>query len=230
MNKTISALAALALLVAVGAAYALWADVLKVKVEVNTDDVDINLTGTPTANELHYDPSKVPPLQQGEKFGKDVAQCNVEIREEQDEEAFASGAGLLPADWNSGSANSDAELVINITNAYPSYICKVNGVRVLNLGSVPVKILVKLVNTTGDPIECTAGGYFGTICDVDGDGEYEIDVDTSSFFSLNGTQLHMGESQDFSVFVHVLQDADENTKYVFEVVIIGMQWNEWPGT
>ena len=230
MNKTVSALAALALLVAVGAAYALWADVLKVKVEVNTDDVDINLTGVPTTNEFYYDPSQTPPLQPGEKLGKDVANCTAEIREVQDEEAFASGAGLLPADWNSGSADADMELMINITNAYPSYICKINGVRVLNLGSVPVKILVKLVNATGDPIECTAGGYFGTICDIDGDGEYEIDVDTSSYFSLNQTQLRPGQTQDFSVFVHVLQDADENTKYVFEVVIIGMQWNEWPGT
>ena len=154
----------------------------------------------------------------------------MEIIEVQDEEEAA--AGLLPPRWNPSSANADKELKIVITNAYPGYQCKTD-VNVKNVGTIPVKLLVKILDQNHNVIrpERHFGGFVSYI-DTDGDGCTEFDVDSSSFFTLNGTQLHPGESQSFTVVLRLPTERQEciaeQTTYTFYVVIIGYQWNEFP--
>jgi len=212
------------LLVAVATAFALWADALKIRLEVNTGNVDIEFTGKPRATEMHG-------TQQGEYEGKDVGSCTAEFTEVQDEEAAA--AGLLPTSWNPSSANADKELKIVITNAYPGYQCKISDVNVKNVGTIPVKLLVKILDKNHNVIrpEQYFDGFVSYI-DTDGDGCTELDVDYSSFFSLNGTQLRPGESKSFTVNLRLPTERQqciaEQTTYTFYVVIIGYQWNEFP--
>jgi hypothetical protein len=225
--KTIqtSAIAVAALLVAVATAFALWADALKMHVEVNTGKVDIEFTGTPRATESHD-------TKPGEFEGKDVGSCTAEFVEVQDEERAV--AGLLPTSWNPSSANADNELKIVISNAYPGYQCKISDINVMNVGTVPVKLLVKILDKDHNVIrpEQHYGGYVSYI-DTDGDSCTELDVDYSSFFHLNGTQLHPGEYQSFTVNLRLPTERQqciaEKTTYTFYVVIIGYQWNEFPG-
>jgi hypothetical protein len=212
------------LLVAVATAFALWADVLKIHLEVNTGNVDIEFTGDPRATEAHG-------TQPGEYEGKDVGSCTAEFTEVQDEEEAA--AGLLPPSWNPSSANADVELKIVITNAYPGYQCKISDVNVKNVGTIPVKLLVKILDQNHNVIrpEQYFDGFVSYI-DTDGDGCTELDVDYSSFFHLNGTQLHPGEYQSFTVNLRLPTERQqciaEQTTYTFYVVIIGYQWNEFP--
>ena len=224
--KTIqtSAIAVAALLVAVATAFALWADVLKIHIEVNTGNVDIEFGGDPTVTEFSNCGS-------GECEGKDVGRCTAEFVDTQDEEDTALDAGLLPGDWNPGSANNDLELKVTLSNAYPGYVCKVDNVYVENTGSVPVKLLVKILDQYGnviDPIWTGDGAYI----DIDDDDCIDFYLDYSSFFSLDGVQLHPGESQSFSVVVGLPIEhqacISEDTTYTFYVVIIGYQWNEFP--
>jgi len=215
----ISALAAISALLAVAIAFALWADVLKTKIEVSTGDVDIKFVGDPSA----FEPF-------GEYEGKDVGSCTASYEQLQDEDRFASD--LLGPDWNSGSANDDLELSIVIDNAYPGYSCKVDGMSVENTGTVPVIVITKLTDEDGNLIrpEIVDGRAY---IDVDGDGCYDFDLDYSSFFTLNETQLEPGDSKTFSVVVRVPTEyqecVEESHRYVFHVIIIGYQWNEAPG-
>ena len=212
------------LLVAVATAFALWADALKIRLVVNTGDVDIEFTGVPRATEMHG-------TEKGEFEGKDVGSCTAVFTEVQDEEAAA--AGLLPPSWNPSSANADKELKIVIKNAYPGFQCKISDVNVKNVGTIPVKLLVKILDKNHNVIrpEQYFDGFVSYI-DTDGDGCTELDVDYSSFFSLNGTQLHPGESKSFTVNLRLPTERQqciaEQTTYTFYVVIIGYQWNEFP--
>jgi hypothetical protein len=62
-----------------------------------------------------------------------------------------AAAGLLPPSWSPSSAkspssaNADKELKIVITNAHPGYQCKTD-VNVKNVGTIPVKLLVKILD------------------------------------------------------------------------------------
>jgi hypothetical protein len=212
------------LLVAVATAFALWADALKIRLEVNTGNMDIELTGVPRATEMHG-------ARLGEYEGKDVGSCTVELIEVQDEEAAA--AGLLPPSWNPSSANADVELKIVIKNAYPGYQCTISDVNVKNVGTIPVKLLVKILDRNRNVIgpEQYFGGFVSYI-DTDGDGCAELDIDYSGFFILNGTQLHPGESRSFTVNLRLPTERQqciaEQATYTFYVVIIGYQWNEFP--
>ncbi|WP_148682750.1 hypothetical protein [Pyrobaculum ferrireducens] len=226
--KYVTAVSVTFLLLVVATAFALWADVLKIHVETRTGNIDIQFDGTPNAIEYTEDTGTI-----GEYEGKDVAKCEAELVEMQNEETFASGAGLLPPTWNPSSGNNDLELHIAVSNAYPGYICKIGNIAVKNTGSVPVKVLVKIVDKDGNVIrpERYFGGFISYI-DTDRDGCTELDLDFSSFFTLNGTQLHPGGSQQFTVNLRLPIERQEcikeNTTYEFYIIIIGYQWNEYP--
>ena len=224
MKYRIYIMAMAVLLVAVATAFALWADALKIRLVVNTGDVDIEFTGVPRATKMHG-------TQRGEYEGKDVASCTAEFTEVQDGKAAV--AGLLPPSWNPSSANAHKVLKIVIKNAYPGFQCIISDVNVKNIGTIPVKLLVKILDKNHKVIrpEQYSGGQVSFI-DTDGDGCTELDVDYSSFFALNGTQLHPDESQSFTVNLRLPTERQqciaEQTTYTFYVVIIGYQWNEFP--
>ena len=213
MNKTISALAALALLVAVGAAYALWADVLKVKVEVNTGEVDVQFS-PPTVTEY----VGFPDGNGGWNFieegstpeAKDVGQCVATLMELEDEEM-----GSI-----SEAGNNDADLLINMTNAFPSYNCTVIF-DVSNTGTIPVHLNFDVSgNPSGAHVYNTAPLRFHIL---NQDGAFVADCSTNM---TGGYQLHAGESVYYTISCHVLQDAEELAKYGVQIYINATQFNE----
>jgi len=197
---------------------AMWSDSLKIQSTIRTGDVDISFEGSPVAAD-------------NEQFlpdPKDVAECLASFEEIQDEEEVVRDN--YP-EFRSNAGNNDLEINITLVNAYPSYQCKVNNVAVKNTGTVPVKILVKLLLPPGASCSLTLIPPINLPvyeCDMDGDGDLDLNI-WGSFITTNGTQLEPGESKTFTVELHVKQGAPENSRFSLELLLIGIQWNEFPG-
>jgi len=221
-SKGIAGIAALMLFIGVlGTAVAMWSDSLKIQSTIKTGDVDISFGGSPVADDNEpFLPPEIGP--------KDVAKCLALFQEIQDEEEVVRDS--YPQ-FGSNAGNNDLEINITLINAYPSYKCKVNNVSVVNTGTVPVKILVKLLLPLG--ASCSLG-YDSRLgepvydCDMDGDGDLDLNI-WGSFMTTNGTQLEPGGSKTFTVELHVKQGAPENSTFSLELLLIGIQWNEFPG-
>lgn len=211
MTGLIRILLAIVLLGVIAVGIAMWSDTLKIMATANTGNVNIELNGEPVA----VDNEPV-----------DYASCIAELENIQDEESVVEEN--YP-DWSSNAGDDDVELSIRITNAYPGYYCKVNNISVMNKGTIPVKILVKFVLPSG--AVCTPTIVMGSTvyeCDIDGDGDLDLNM-WGSFVTTNGTQLHPGGSKTFTVEIHIKQGAPESSSFSLELVLIGIQWNEYPG-
>jgi len=208
----ITAVSAAMLIALVGSAVAMWSDSLKIHAVINTGDVDIRFSGSPVAAD--NEPYMPEP--------KDVGECFASFEEIQDEEAVVRNK--YPQ-WGSNAGDNDLELNITLVNAYPSYMCKVNNISVLNSGTVPVKLLVKFVLPPN--ADCTLNPQLVYDCDMDGDGDLDLNI-WGSFITTNGTQLEPGGSKTFTVELHVKQGAPENSTFELELVIIGILWHEFP--
>jgi predicted ribosomally synthesized peptide with SipW-like signal peptide len=199
---------ALLLLAVISGALAMWYDTLKINATIETGYVDIEFSGTPSVDE-------------GMEYGKPwVASCSAQLVEVQDE------------DPNNPAGNNDLDLKIVISNAYPCYHCKVSNVLVKNTGSVPVKLDTTVYIIYGSTeIECSAyedqaTGETKYACDTDGNGKADIVV-WGCFTSLDGKQIEPGGTQSFTVDIHVEQDAEQKSTYTVEIIIRGIQWNEY---
>ncbi|MCD6489074.1 MAG: hypothetical protein J7K21_07630 [Desulfurococcales archaeon] len=93
------------------------------------------------------------------------------------------------------------KLNVTITNAYPGYSVVITGI-VDNIGTIPVKL------------------YDHNITGVD---ESALDVDLGI---PRDTQIEPGENSTYTLTITVLQDAEENHVYSFEVILVFAQWNE----
>ena len=201
----IRALPALLVIIILGTAAALWSDNLKIKTEVYTGDVDVEFIGSPQIDDPEVE-------------GKDVGQCMASFEEVEDE------------DDGNPTGNNDIDLNITITNAYPSYTCKIYNVGVNNTGTVPVKLHSYLIVPPSADCVFNASVFPNQWeCDMDGDGDKDINI-WGSFISMNNThrQLHPGESTSFTVELHVKQGASENSTMSFQIRILAHQWNEEP--
>ena len=210
---TTTAIATLAVLIAVGVAFALWADVLKIHVEVNTGNVDVQFG---SYSKKEYVGFPIPPEQSMDGMwnfveegsnpeAKDVGQCTVTLQDIKDEEQN-SGLGTPAGD-------NDLDLVITIENGYPGYKCEVTF-EVKNTGSIPVKLyffdqsgkrlrLLPATFTIDDAVMCTLEGK-------------------------DGAQVHPNESETYTLSCVVEQKASEETKYSTQIYIQARQWNEPP--
>jgi len=200
---TTTAIATLAVLIAVGVAFALWADVLKIHVEVNTGDVDVQF-GSYSVTEYVGFPdgsggwSFVP--EGSDPEAKDVGQCTVALQEVEDEESGSP----------SSAGDNDLDLVITITNGYPGYKCEVEF-NVMNTGSIPVKLYffdqsgnrltLPATFTIDDAVECTLSGE-------------------------DGAQVHPDNSATYTLSCVVQQSASEDSQYMTQIYIQARQWNE----
>ncbi len=208
-------LMAILMLGIIAAAAAMWSDSLKIQATVRTGDVDIRFSGEPVTTD-------------NERFlpePKDIGECFAELKEIQNEEEVVNN--IYPQ-YGSSAGNNDLELNITVVNAYPSYQCEVNNMLVVNSGSVPVKILVKFVLPLG--AVCTPRLVLGDLvydCDMDGDNDLDLNI-WGSFVTVNNTQINPGGSRTFIVELHVEQGAPENSAISLELLIIGIQWNEFP--
>ena len=177
-RNVVQVFGALMLIAILGTAAALWSDNLKIKTEVYTGDVDVEF-GPPDVVE--------PP----EFEGKDVGACSAQLIEIEDEDA------------GNPTGNNDTDLLITLSNAYPSYRCSIL-INVTNTGSIPVKgphILSNVSNMTG-----------------------AVDV----FDNFTEVQIHPGDYAIFNLTLHVLQGASENETYTMQLVLQFHQWNEEP--
>ncbi len=107
-----------------------------------------------------------------------------------------------PEMWD--GENDVIKLNVTIVNAYPGYRATV-WLVVDNIGTIPVK----LYNYTVTSINTTA-----------------LDV---SFDVLQGSQIHPGGNDTILLIIDVLQAAQENTTYTFEITLTYAQWNEVTG-
>ena len=93
------------------------------------------------------------------------------------------------------------KLLVTLDNAYPGYSVEVTLV-IDNIGTIPVKLLTH------------------TISDVDEDALYvwlKIPEDT---------QIDPSGYSTYVLHITVLQTAEENATYIFEVELVFAQWNE----
>jgi hypothetical protein len=200
---TTTAIATLAVLIAVGVAFALWADVLKIHIEVNTGEVDVEFgswsvreyVGFPDGNggwsfvEEGSDPE-----------AKDVAQCTVTLEDIEDEESTSLGT----------AGNNDLDLVITIENGYPGYKCEVTF-EVKNTGSIPVKLYFFDEHGNRLTLPATFTLDNAVMCTLEGE---------------DGAQVHPDESKTYTLSCLVRQSASEDSRYETQIYIQARQWNE----
>lgn len=210
MNRILLAIP-LILLTVLGSALAMWYDVLKIRATVETGNVDVEFSGGLYVEEV------------SEKFDKDVARCS------------ARYATIENEDEGNPFGNDDLELSITVDNAYPCYICKVNTVSVINLGTIPVKVKIDRVvassaNMPGQARACDLKynpfhGYYYE-CDVDGDGDADINLWGCFTSFITDIQLHPREMKGFTVELHVKQGAEENSSFTVQIYLKARQYNE----
>jgi hypothetical protein len=202
---TTTAIATLAVLIAVGVAFALWADVLKIHIEVNTGNVDVQFGSWSVKEYVGF-----PDGSGGWSFveegssseAKDVGQCTVTLQEVENEESTSLGT---PA------GNNDLDLVITITNGYPGYKCEVTF-EVVNRGTIPVKLY--FFDQDGNrltPLPATFTLENAVTCTLSG---------------TDGAQVHPDESETYTLSCVVEQSAGEDAQYMTQIYIQARQWNE----
>ncbi|MEM0000269.1 MAG: hypothetical protein QXH02_04220 [Desulfurococcaceae archaeon] len=104
------------LLVTIGFALAMWSETLLVNVTVETGEVDVKFS------EWYCSDTGPDPQAEGyhNEEGKDVASCNIEVEEYDDE-------------------GDPIKLLVTLSNAYPGYTVDV-GLIIDNIGTIPVKL------------------------------------------------------------------------------------------
>ncbi|MEM0021626.1 MAG: hypothetical protein QW039_03450 [Fervidicoccaceae archaeon] len=93
------------------------------------------------------------------------------------------------------------KLNVTIGNAYPGY-SPVISFNVTNIGTIPVKLYSSSIT-----------GLNSTALNA-------------SLSIPQSTQLHPGDVGQYALSITVLQSADENAQYTFEVTLVFAQWNE----
>jgi len=99
------------------------------------------------------------------------------------------------------SGGNAVKLLVTISNAYPGYSIDV-GLVIDNIGTIPVKLYnydISGVNTTALSVSLTVP---------------------------EDTQIDPGYNSTYTLHVTVLQTAEENSEYTFEVTLTFAQWNE----
>ena len=210
MDRGIILAIPLILLTVLGSALAMWYDALKIRATVDTGSVDVEFGGSIYVEEV------------SEINNKDVARCSATFTEIENE------------DENNPFGDNDLELSITVDNAYPCYICKVDTVYVINKGTIPVHVKIDRVvaSATGSTqvraceqkYDPNRGYYYE--CDVDGDGDADINLWGCFTSFIPDIQLHPGQHKDFTVELHVKQGAAENSSFTVQIYLKARQYNE----
>lgn len=101
-------------------------------------------------------------------------------------------------------ATPNDHLVIDLTNTYPSYECWVTF-DVISTGSIPVHI------------------YQPDFTDLPPTTEVTVNVETCY---PDDTQVHQGDSESCTIYIHVEQGAQEDSEYTFSAEVEARQFNE----
>ena len=200
---TTTAIATLAVLIAVGVAFALWADVLKIHIEVETGDVDVEFGGYSVTEYVGFPDGNGGWnfVQEGsDSEAKDVGQCTITLTEYENEE------GMNP----STAGDNDADLMITISNGYPGYKCEVQF-EVVNTGSIPVKLYFFDEDGNRLPLPATFTLDSAVACTLEGEDKAQTHPDRSKVYKLSCV---------------VEQEAAEGSTYSTQIYIQARQWNE----
>ncbi len=102
-------------------------------------------------------------------------------------------------DLGNPSGDNDLDLSITVSNAYPGYSCTVYF-RVRNTGTVPV-----------------VGPFYELP---------EVPEGLEVVFEPRLAQLHPGDEVEYSIYLGVLQEAEQGATYEVQVHLRYVQWNE----
>ena len=227
---------ALALLLLVGGATALWYEGLEVNVVAHTGELDVEFYGQPIFLDacglppgpgFHggWDWVAYPPGFEEHQTGVDAVYDGHPV---EGKDVGCTNVTLLDTDHD----GDDDTMQVTLENVYPYYYTKIDF-EIHNNGDIPVKIwrlVVRLSNGTeykfyeinADTIE-NEGAYL----DLDGDNKPDIVMWWGDNF---GVQLEHCQRADISLNLIVLQTASENTTYTFQLQLDAVQWNEYtPG-
>jgi len=166
------------LLGALAVGYGLWSKVLTIEGSVTTGDFNADWdTASTNDSGTTLDPC-TPGLNPNDCATfppKNVGRCEV------------TGAG-------------SQNLVVTITNAYPSYECTVTA-AVTNTGTIPFNVLVG-TSSSDDELDVVCTGTPG--------------------------QVDPGQELEGTCWLHVTQDAKERSTYTAQASLCVAQWNESP--
>ncbi len=100
------------------------------------------------------------------------------------------------------------KLLVVLNNTYPGYAVDIDLV-VDNIGTIPVKLYNYSINGTQSSSLTT--NAIKAVLDIPED-----------------TQIHPGGNSTYTLRIAILQGAEENETYTFEIVLTFAQWNEVP--
>lgn len=196
---------------ALGGAYAMWYDSLFLDTTVETGNVDVKWVSA-----ISSDPG---PNYKGEcGQGTDVYNGSLDSMEVGNpNSAELKNIGALNCELKDDDEYSDVrakddKLEITLTNGYPGYQESVEA-GIKNIGTVPVKFRIKAENV---PAWLQVKTF---LPDKGKEGD--------QFTALEGYQLDPGDTVLVTIVYLITQDAPQNANASFQVVVKGVQWNEY---
>jgi predicted ribosomally synthesized peptide with SipW-like signal peptide len=123
--------------------------------------------------------------------------------------------------WGACEISEDGKtLSVEINNAYPCYFNSFSF-YVRNCGTVPLKIDHVVLNGEEVLLE-----EFYAAFDVNDDGLNDFEIQYGDNF---GAQIEPGDSMlEFSMWLHPLQPAPQDSTLRFTMSLVAVQWNEYP--
>ena len=215
--RPIVILLALLIVAGIGVAYAMWSEVLRVNVYVNTGEVDWEIVG---GTLLYLDAKGLPPGY-GLYGGND---WNASYLPQPGAEQLDKDVGCTDAELLDSDGDGDYDLMnVTLYNVYPWYYTHI-AFKVHNIGTIPIKIWKVIINGL-EYYELNAQELQeGVYLDLTGDGKPDVLIWWGDNF---GVQLDPCQSADISLDITVLQDAPEGSTLTFTVQLIAIQWNEY---
>ncbi|MEM3578325.1 MAG: hypothetical protein QXX51_07785 [Candidatus Bathyarchaeia archaeon] len=113
-------------------------------------------------------------------------------------------------------------LAVLLNNTYPSYFEEISF-HVHNCGTIPWSIVSANFSTPYGYTVIGAPGYFKL--DLSGDGKADVEINYGDNFH---TQVDPCTKIEISFWIHILQDAPQNTTMSFTVQLTAINWNEDP--
>lgn len=197
---TILSLVLLLALLSVGVSYGLWSKTLFIEGTVNTGRVHAKWSNASSSDRTGALDMNLDPNGNVIEVPKDVGRLICEINTE------------------------DPQILdFTVINGYPSYYADCEG-EWTNDGTIPVKIVALRAGPAGGPIVDIPHDTWVDM-DLNGDGANDINLQV-----VNGlcTQVHPGETEAYSIKIHVKQAAPQNAELKFVVEVQLNQWNEAP--
>jgi len=184
-----------------GMAYAAWTDTITIDGTVQTGELKWEFQGPVIQYDSGFDPNCFFDLYDGTwvTMDKDVASTQISI-------------------------DADTQfMTVTVDNAYPYYGNHI-AFKAHGLGSIPLRIWKVNFWYNGNIIETIYDHDQYIYLDFDGDGADDFQIWWGNHF---GSQLHFCSKVDISFEILVLQPCQQSQTYIFDIELVGIQWNEY---